>query len=80
MTRRFSRHENTRLDDDINEIHGVRSVGECSFICTVKAQECVGFNFKQGPPNMCELSRMPLDVSDVDMGINPTWGHYALIP
>ena len=80
MSRRFLKHNDSRQHADIFGIQVVRSVDECSIICTAKAQECVGFNMKQQPPIICELCRVPHDAPTSTMVSAGTWDHYAIIP
>ena len=80
MSRRFLKRDNTYQNVDVCGIWAVRSAGECSVICTVKAQECVGFNFKRGPPIVCELCSVPHDAPNADMVDHPDWDHYAIVP
>ena len=80
MSRRFSKQEGVRQNASVAGITDIESVGECSIICISKSQECVGFNFKQGPPIMCELCRVPHDAPNADMVTNPVWDHYAIMP
>ena len=46
----------------------------------MNAQDCVAFNFQQGPPILCELSRVPHDAPDIIMVNDPAWDHYAIVP
>ena len=80
MSRRFLKYDDTREDANVYGIQVVKSVGECSFMCTMSTQQCVGFNYNPGPPIMCELSRVPHDAPDAHMVNDPNWDHYAIIP
>ena len=61
MSRRFMKSGNIRQVADVYGIQDVRSVSECSVMCNVRVKKCIGFNFKQVPPSMYELSRITHD-------------------
>ena len=80
MSRQFLKHNNTRQDTNAYEIQVARSMVECSVMCIAKSNECVGFNFNQGPLIMCELSRVPHDAPNAAMVSDTAWDHYAIVP
>ena len=81
MARRLLKMKGTRQIADTTGIEGIRSVAECSVACNVNAEvQCVGFNFKRGPPIMCEICRVPHDAPTTDMSTEASWNHYAVIP
>ena len=79
MPRWFMRKSGTRQNVDVGETVGIRSVVQCAVKCRVMVQECVGFNFNQGPPAMCELCRVPHDAPNTDMVVDSNWDHYAIV-
>ena len=80
IPRWFSKQKGIRQNAEVSGTGDIRSVRECSVVCISNAQECVGFNFKQGPPAICELCRVPHDAPNADMMNNITWDHYVIMP
>ena len=80
MSRRFLKMKGTRENTGSPAIDGIEFEEECSAACTEMAQDCVGFNFKQGPPIMCEICSMPHDAPDSNMLVDTAWDHYAIVP
>ena len=79
MSRWFPKQTGIRQNATVIETGGINSVRECSFICISNAEDCMGFNVKQGPPAMCELSRVHYDAPNTDMVDSTAWDHYAIV-
>ena len=69
-----------RQNTHVTGIGGMRSVNKCSFMCITRSKDCVGFNFRGGPPVICELSGIPYDAPSADMVVDSDWDHYAILP
>ena len=78
MPRSYMRKNGMRQTVDVLGTVGIRSVVQCAMKCTEEEQECVGFNFNQGPPALCELCRVPHDAPNTDMVADTDWDHYAI--
>ena len=79
LQRWFLEKSGFRQNSSVVVLEVIRSVAECSIKCIENAEECVGFNFKQGN-RMCELCHVPHDAPNSDMLLDPNWNHYAIMP
>ena len=78
--RLFKIQSQKRQNAQVTGIENIRTQSECAVSCTQQSQPCVGFNFKRGPPAMCELCSVPHDAPNTAMVPDQLWNHYAIVP